>query len=285
MTIDKIDYLDDALVAIEPSLLLEPPAGAAPGWAAAPPWFDETGWAMPLGGFLLCTGQRRIIVDAGLGPGIPDDLGEQSDAPVRNLHTGRLLGSLSRFGLAPEDVTDVVLTHLHSDHVGWVAPQGVPLFPAAAHHCHRADLDWILGGGGGSGPATAGVENTVRAVSDLLNVNDGDRCEIADAIALRLLPGHTPGNCIVDVDTDDGPVLLLGDTAHHPVLLVEDGWTDKADEDHGEATRARHSVAEEMERTGAVGWGAHFPGGRGGRVTRRADGRRVWIPLESPAHR
>ncbi|BBZ11315.1 MBL fold metallo-hydrolase [Mycobacterium branderi] len=81
---------------------------------------------------------------------------------------------------------------------------------------------------------------------------------------------------MIELDTTEGPVLLLGDTAHHPVLLVEDGWTVRLDEDRMQAARARARVVEEMERTGAVAFGAHFPGGRGGRITRDKYGKRSW---------
>jgi glyoxylase-like metal-dependent hydrolase (beta-lactamase superfamily II) len=100
---------------------------------------------MPMGGFLLRSGDRTILVDAGLGPNI--DIVETR---------GKLFDSLADLGVTPEQITDVVLTHLHLDHVGWVAPAGEPTFTHARHHCHRADYDWMRADPG-SNPATAGV--------------------------------------------------------------------------------------------------------------------------------
>ncbi|KUI29290.1 MBL fold metallo-hydrolase [Mycobacterium sp. GA-2829] len=282
MTVDRIDYVDDARIGTVPDVLLQPPPSAPDGWATSPPWFDEAGWVLPMGGFLLREEGRTILVDAGLGPYVPDDIGDQVGVPVRHEHSGRLLTSLAELDVALEDVTDVVLTHLHGDHVGWVAPAGTPVFTKARHHCHRADFDW-LSAVGDTNPVMAGVETAVRTVSDLLVLADGDRTELTSSIALRLFAGHTPGNCIVDVSTGQGPVLLLGDTAHHPVLLVEEDWFDNLDEDRDEAARARARIAEEIVRRDAVGIGAHFPGGRGGRIVVDSNGERRWMPVENTA--
>lgn len=277
MAIDRIDYVDDAQIGTMPDLVLQAPAASPDNWATSPPWFDESGWVLPMGGYLLRTDGRVILIDAGLGPHFPSDAIDQ----VCVVHTGQLITSLQLLNVQPHQVTDVVLTHLHPDHVGWIAPHGTAIFAGARHHCHRADLTWLIERGGAD-PANAVVAETLRTVSGLLVPADGDRTDIAESVTLRLFAGHTPGNCIVDIDTADGPVLLLGDTAHHPVQLVEDGWRDRLDEDHAEAARARNRVAEEMERTGAIGVGAHFPGGRGGRITRNAIGARLWHAIDFP---
>lgn len=277
MAIGRIDYVDDAQIGTVPNVVLQAPACTPDSWAISPPWFDESGWVLPMGGYLLHTDGRVILVDAGLGPHFPSDAIDQVDV----VHTGRLITSLQLLHVQPHEVTDVVLTHLHPDHVGWIAPQGTPIFADARHHCHRADLTWLTEHGG-SNPANAVVAESLRSVADLLLLAEGDRTDIAESVSLRLFAGHTPGNCIVDIDTGDGPLLLLGDTAHHPVQLVQDGWRDRFDEDPTEAARARNRVAEEMERTGAVGVGAHFPGGRGGRITRNAEGARSWHAVDVP---
>jgi metallo-beta-lactamase superfamily protein len=74
-----------------------------------------------IGGFLLRGRGRTILVDLGFGPG-----------EIMGISTGRLLDSLRALGVAPADVTDVLFTHLHADHVGWAAVDGVTQFPGAA---------------------------------------------------------------------------------------------------------------------------------------------------------
>ncbi|WP_067650895.1 MBL fold metallo-hydrolase [Nocardia harenae] len=266
MSVYRIDHVLDVEHPAPPGHLLEPPATAAPDWETAAPWFED-GWLMPMGGFLLRSADRTILVDAGFGPAT--DIFERS---------GEFMKSLDALGVPPEQITDIVVTHLHLDHLGWLAPTGDPVFPNARHVCHRADIDWILDHSG-TGPEMAGVRDIVHRVSDLLVPAEGDRTEIADSVTMRLFAGHTPGNSIVEIDTPDGPLLLIGDTAHHPAALVEDGWGDLFDADHAGAARSRARLADEMERTGAVAIGAHFPGTGGGRITRDAGGDRRWVPV------
>jgi glyoxylase-like metal-dependent hydrolase (beta-lactamase superfamily II) len=275
MAIASIDYVDDARIGTDPGLMLVPPASAPQNWSTTAPWFDESGWVLPMGGFLVRTGGRTVLIDAGLGPGV-EEMIAQAGVPARHEHSGRLLTSLAALGVEPDSVTDVVLTHLHSDHVGWTAPRGAPIFPHAKHICHEKDAA-RLREDVGANPAMAGVRPHIDAVADLLTTTDAQRTMIADGVALRLFAGHSPGNCIVELDTSGGPVLLLGDTAHHPVLLVEEGWTDRLDEDPVGAARSRADLVEEMERTAALAFGAHFPGGRGGRIIRSRNGRRAWV--------
>lgn len=276
MAIKSLVYVEDARARTDPGLLLQPPLSAPEDWSTTPPWFDEAGWVLPTGGFLVRTEDRTVLIDAGIGPAAHAMMAEIADPP-RFERSAALLESLAALRVSPDEVTDVVLTHLHFDHVGWIAPDGVPVFPHASHVCHRGDIE-RLRADTGNDPAWAGVRGHIDTVSDLLVVADADRTEVADGLALRLFAGHSPGNCIVELDTADGPALLLGDTAHHPLLLVEDGWTARLDENPVEGARARARVVDEMERTGAVAFGAHFPGGRGGRITRNRDGRRFWMP-------
>jgi glyoxylase-like metal-dependent hydrolase (beta-lactamase superfamily II) len=86
-----------------------------------------------IGGFLLRGFGRTVLVDLGYGPGA---LG---DTP-----TGRMPGSLRTLGVEPADVTDVLLTHLHRDHVGWAASGGVAVFPDARLFCGAADRAYFV---------------------------------------------------------------------------------------------------------------------------------------------
>jgi len=266
VTVTHIDPVVDAEARVEPGTILAPPPSAPDDWQTSS-WF-EGGWAMPMGGFLLRSSDRTILVDAGLGP----------DALAGIEPSGQLLDGLAALGVAAGDITDVVVTHLHIDHVGWIANQGEPRFARARHHLHRADWDWIRSASP-TGAGTDGVWEVVSKVSDLAVLADKERTEIAQSVVLRLMAGHTPGNCVVDVETPEGPVMLLGDTAHHPLLLLENDWANHSDVDHVQAARSRDLIAAELERSGALAFGAHFPGSAGGRIVRDSEGQRRWRPV------
>src|SRR5262249_8852759 len=145
-------------------------------WSTKPhPRFPHDGrLESTLGGFLVRTGDRIVLVDAGAGQAFldghrapvtdVDDPGDPIAAVFRSrgvaddairgiaalfanveLDQGHLPESLAALGVHPHDVTDLVITHLHFDHIGWATADGAPYFPKATIPCAAADLDYFLG--------------------------------------------------------------------------------------------------------------------------------------------
>jgi len=54
---------------------------------------------------------------------------------------GAMLNNLAALGVQPEQVTDVIFTHLHFDHVGWASADGVRVFPNAVYRCDARDWE------------------------------------------------------------------------------------------------------------------------------------------------
>lgn len=100
-------------------------------------------WAMRC--LLIETGERKILVDTGLGDKQDDKF--RSYFHPHGDHT--LLGSLAAKGLQPEDITDVLLTHLHFDHVGGAVRYDesgnlVPTFPNAVYWSTEPHWQWAM---------------------------------------------------------------------------------------------------------------------------------------------
>jgi len=95
--------------------------GVPDAWACHADSLDEHGTLhLDLGGFLVRTDDRVVLVDAGVGTINTD-----------RYAGGGFLASLDRLGVTAEMVTDVVFTHLHFDHVGWATKRGEVVFPRA----------------------------------------------------------------------------------------------------------------------------------------------------------
>ena len=106
-------------------------------WAPHRQFLDADGrLEFALGGFLVrVPGGRLVLVDAGIGA--------RSGPPMSgsgHFTGGELLNSLARQQVQPDDITDVVFTHLHFDHVGWASHEGAIVFPNATYRCD--DRDW-----------------------------------------------------------------------------------------------------------------------------------------------
>ena len=87
--------------------------------------FPDPNGMLPIkiGGFLVRSGERLVLVDTGIGPGSTSD------------RTGMFMRSLSAIGVHPAEVADVVLTHLHFDHLGWATDGERRLFDRAIYRC------------------------------------------------------------------------------------------------------------------------------------------------------
>jgi glyoxylase-like metal-dependent hydrolase (beta-lactamase superfamily II) len=197
------------------------------------------------------------------------------DEDVCRLIGGQLPVGLRALGIERDDITDVVCTHLHPDHVGWLFDlESKPIFP-------RATI-WF-----GAGDWRHFVERHDPLIQDhiregfRLHTNDArlrpiDRdTTVAAGVTAIGTPGHTPGHLCVVVASGGQRVLILGDAITCPVQLDESTWHSIGDVDPDLASRTRERLWRELEGEDATGTGAHFPELRFGRVL-SGSGKRWW---------
>jgi glyoxylase-like metal-dependent hydrolase (beta-lactamase superfamily II) len=263
----EVSQVIDATATVDPVALWASAAGSGGGtkgatdadWARHPSFrLDDGRLEMPVGSFMLRCGERLILIDLGYGP-----------TPPAALSGGLLLANLAAQGVRPDDVTDVVFSHLHPDHVGWASVAGIPTFPRATHYCH--DDDW---GHFVTRAAVPGVARVVAPLADRMRMWQGTH-RVAPGVDLVAAPGHTPGNAYVILSSGSDRAFLLGDIVHCPVELVDDDWAGLGDVDPVLARQVRRALAQELEGTTAQVAGAHFPGMHFGRLLAGA-GSRSW---------
>jgi glyoxylase-like metal-dependent hydrolase (beta-lactamase superfamily II) len=234
--------------------------GAADSWACHDHLLDADGrLELTLGGFLLQTGDRTILVDAGVGT-INND----------KYHGGQFLESLRKLGVEPGDVSDVVFTHLHFDHVGWATKKGEVVFPNATYRVHTADWAHFVD----TADADQGAVRKLSPLRERLETFDHEHT-IAPGLDARPAPGHTPGSTVYIVSSGQERALLIGDVAHSVVELTEPDWEAVFDVDAEAAKAVRAHLIDELTDSVDVVAAAHFPGLRFGRIVSVA-GRRTW---------
>ncbi len=154
--------------------------------------------------WLLRGDGRTILVDTGFSPEVGERRGRTVLCPP--------LEALARLGVAPADVAQVILTHLHYDHTGNVAA-----FPDAELVVQRAELDFWTGVEGRAPEHAAHVEPEEIAVvstASRLRVLDGSG-QVEPGIDAVLIGGHSPGQQSLVVTTERGTVVLASDAAHY----------------------------------------------------------------------
>ncbi|MFE9688387.1 MBL fold metallo-hydrolase [Micromonospora sp. NPDC005806] len=194
-------------------------------------------WWLPFRCFALRTGDGPVtLVDAGIGPA---DALAASWAPV----PGRLPEELSAAGIDPAVVRTVVLTHLHSDHVGWAGP----LFPHADHLLQQAELDAL---DRFHPELPARLLGPLRAAGQL-RVVDGDTT-LAPGVRVLSTPGHTPGHQSVLIDSGDDRLLVTGDLLVHAVQLVDPTLAYAHEEDLARARTTRTTLLHTLATQGGA---------------------------------
>lgn len=232
--------------------------GADDDWAPHRAFLADDGLLeIALGGFLVRGGDRVVLVDTGVG-----------DLRRGVFVGGQLLEGLAALGVTPGDVTDVVLTHLHFDHVGWTTQHGEIVFPRATYRCDRRDWAHFVG-------PDPGATRKLSPLADRLETWDGSG-PLLPGLDTLAAPGHTPGSTVVVLSSGTDRALLLGDVVHCPVELLDDEWGSIGDVDPELARRTRTALARELEGTDVPVAAAHFPGLRFGRLLTGA-GRRRWV--------
>jgi glyoxylase-like metal-dependent hydrolase (beta-lactamase superfamily II) len=238
--------------------------GSEDDWAPHKGLLDEEGMLeLAVGGFLIRSADRVVLVDAGLGA-ITRSLG------TSRLSGGLLLENLASYGVAPAEVTDVIFTHLHFDHVGWATTHGEVVFPLASYRCDQRDWDHFV-----THDPDGGGARKLRPITERLTTWDRDG-PILPGLDTLVAPGHTPGSTIVVVSDGAARALLLGDVVHCPVELLDDEWAGMGDVDPVLAQRTRVALAKEIEGKDLPVAAAHFPGMQFGRLL-AAEGRRQWV--------
>ena len=229
-------------------------------WAPHADLLDERG-RLPfvMGGFLVRGGGRTSLVDLGLGHGT-----------VMGITGGAMLDNLAALGVAPEDITDVMFTHLHIDHIGWCAVDGIPTFPNATYRASQADARYFLV----DHRDTVETPRLAPIADRLATWGPGE--QLAPGIDTLHAPGHTPGSTVIVVSSGTERALMLGDVVHCPVQLLDDEWGALFDVDPVLARRTRTALSKELETGETMVAAAHFPGLKFGRLV-RGEGRRRWV--------
>ncbi|HUL01455.1 MAG TPA: MBL fold metallo-hydrolase [Nitrospirota bacterium] len=154
---------------------------------------------------------ETTLVDTGTGPTLAKERGFKGFVPPEQV--------VARLGIKPEQVTKVVLTHLHFDHVGGMEnfPQ---LYPKAKFYVQKTEFDFWINNPISKRAPFKGLRWDIgnKGLADLagsprLVMVDGDLI-IRPNMELLLTPGHTPGLQGVLIDTAKGPAVVASDSAH-----------------------------------------------------------------------
>ena len=202
---------------------------------------------------LVRTGENVILFDTGLNAaGITAALGEA--------------------GVMPADVTHVVITHMHGDHIGGLMNEGNPTFANAAYLTGQVEFDhWSKAG-------NERFDKMVKPLAEKMTfLGDGD--SVASGVSAMAAFGHTPGHMTYMLDDGGSQLLLMADLANHYVWsLAYPDWEVKFDMDKAAAAQSRRKLLGMLAADRIPMIGYHMPFPAAGFIETRDDGFR-YVPV------
>lgn len=248
------------------------PAVAAKRFAkgALKAWF-------PSNSILITTPEAKVLVDPGDSAKLSASMDPRPDP--RRFRPVPLVSQLAEVGVAPSEVTHVVVTHLHFDHfAGVTAGKGgrwAAVYPKARHIIPKRDWD-MPDIAEGRKKGDKDIEGTLEVIekAGLVDLVDG-RVQVAHGLAVEPYPGESPGHQVLALSAGGSRVYCIGDLFHivqeveHPGLAAV--WTDRKT-----LAASQRRFASTASNEGALVLSGHMQPG----FISLSRGRRSWRPAE-----
>ncbi|MCB0721686.1 MAG: MBL fold metallo-hydrolase [Ignavibacteriae bacterium] len=196
-----------------------------PLWTKTNPSDDQNRIDMCTRALLLDDGHKRILVDTGIGYKLSEKLNKIYDVDFSHYTLER---SLQELGLSRDDITDVILTHLHFDHAGGNTIKNdndeiVPAFQNAVYHVQKNHYDWAMNPTERDRASFFPENYKILEDKGVLRFTEGEH-KFDDVITLLPVNGHTRDMQLVKLSDGDNTLVYLADliptAGHIPVPYI-----------------------------------------------------------------
>ncbi|MFT4133736.1 MBL fold metallo-hydrolase [Labrys sp. (in: a-proteobacteria)] len=235
---------------------------------------DAFDWALNV--VVVRSGAQTILIDAGLG----------LDPDLNLPRAGQLIKRLEAAGIDLDAVTDVVLTHMHMDHVGGLLVEGVKerLRPDLRIHVSAAEARFWEAPDFSHVAMPEGFPDALRATAKRFAADYASQLrlfeeehEVAPGVVVSRTGGHTPGHSVVRL-ASGGDRLMFGGDAMFAVGFEHPDWFNGFEHDPEEAARVRIGLLRELAETNSLLVATHLPFPSVGHVAVDGDAFR-WVPV------
>ncbi|OOY04987.1 MBL fold metallo-hydrolase [Thioclava sp. F28-4] len=191
---------------------------------------------------------------------------------------GKLMEAMDALEVAPDDVTHVVFTHGHPDHLWGVLDDfDEPFFANAQHMMGKDEFEYWLNPetldtiDDGRKTFAAGALRRLEILEDQIDTF-GDGAEILPGIMAQMTPGHTPGHMSFHVKNGNTQAFIIGDAiVNHYLAFAAPGMEAGSDQNPELGAKTRVALLDQLATDNLPIIGYHLPEGGLGRVERDGD--------------
>ncbi len=224
---------------------------------------------------LLRDGTHTVLFDTGSGTGFQDTVGELPDA-------------LDEIGVGLGDVSHVIFTHGHPDHLWGVLDDfDEPTFTEAEHMMGKVEFEYW------SDPETldridqnrkpfaAGAKRRLDLLgADFFTLFEGAP-ELLPGVKAHPTFGHSPGHCSYEITTPSGQVMVVGDALTNDIVAFErPGWVSARDQDGEMAAQTRLALLDHLSRNDITLIAYHIAHPGIGKAEKIGDESYRFVPLQ-----
>jgi len=235
--------------------------------------FEKSPLETSVNGYLINTGSKLVLIDTGAGNLFGPTL-------------GKLLANLKAAGYQPDQVDDILITHMHPDHVGGLLAAGQVAFPNAEVHASKLDADFWLSQANMDKAAANDkgfFQGAMASLDPYIKAHHFSSfegaTELAPGIRSVAMPGHTPGHTAYMVQSQGQKLLVWGDVVHvEAIQFANPAVTIHFDSDSKQAAIERKREFANATTQHYLIAGAHLPFPGLGHL--RAAGKAyAWVPV------
>jgi glyoxylase-like metal-dependent hydrolase (beta-lactamase superfamily II) len=212
----------------------------------------------PFIAILLQYDDKKIFIDTGIGF-LEKPLVFRGNSYV---FKGRLQQLLQQENIKKEDITDVIITHFHPDHIGGIFSEEEKLnFPNAKFHMHEDEWNYWHSSQSDNQPALFKyfIEKNITLLKNLnLHVCKGEFVDLLPGITAIKAGGHTPGQIALDIHSGNEHLLYISDAFLHPLHIERLDWQTNYDWDHEKAKKSRIKLLELAHKDNMLVNAFHF---------------------------
>ena len=241
----KITYLPDGEFTAIPSLAFK--GSTEEDWKHLKQYLNKEGKVlMSVGSFLIEYHQEKILFDLGIG-------NTHISTPEGTGFGGDLLNNLKKAGVEPKDITKVVYSHFHLDHVGWTTVEQEEdddvyeielTFPNAIYYASK--VEWVYWEDKTTDPVMSINLKTFKEPLEgkIYSLEDGE--EIIPNLFVKFEFGHTPGLLNLVLKADGKTMWFMGDLVNSEVQFANPHWCYFSDNNEEKSIQKRLKIFDEL---------------------------------------